>query len=315
LSELSPRRRLPPLNGLRVFEAVARRLSMTAAARELQMTQGAVSQHVRKLESYLRIPLFHRSSQGVALTAAGSRLLAGATQALDSIAGATESARRVAARESVVVSTVPSLASWWLLPRLAAYERAAPGVTVRVDISRELARFDGDNVDIAIRHGQGTWPGVTALRLMGLRVGVVTGAGAWNSSRPADWLDDPRTRFLCDPRHDYWQVWATRYGIERARYEKRLRWVDDGNVVLHAARDGLGVAIVPLVMILEPLRRGQLRLCDPEILDLDGGYWLVRPPEEMREPVAKLTAWLAAEAAATECALAGILESLEAGAA
>jgi len=288
---------------------------MTAAARELKMTQGAVSQHVRRLESYLRIPLFHRSSQGVALTAAGSRLLAGATQALDSIAGATESARRVAAREMVVISTVPSLASWWLLPRLAAYERAAPGVTVRVDVSRELARFEGDSVDLAIRHGQGAWPGVTALKLLNLRLGVVTGAGAWTSSRAADWLDDPRTRFLCDPRHDYWQAWAARHGVERARYEKRLRWVDDGNVVLHAARDGLGVAIVPLVMVLEPLQRGQLRLCDTEVLDLDGGFWLVRPPQEMREPVEKLADWLAAEARATEGALDNLLGKLAAKAA
>src|SRR5262245_59233183 len=283
---------------------------MTAAARELEMTQGAVSQHVRRLESYLRIPLFHRSSQGVALTAAGTRLLTGATQALDSIAGATESARRVAARESIVISTVPSLASWWLLPRLAAYERAAPGVTVRVDVSRELARFEGDNVDLAIRHGQGSWTGVTAIRLLGLRVGVVTGADAWISSRPADWLDDPRTRFLCDPRHDYWQAWAARNGIERVRYEKRMRWVDDGNVVLHAARDGLGVAVVPLVMVLEPLRRGQLRLCDPEVLELDGGFWLVQPQQEMREPIEKLATWLAAEAAATESALDDFLDKL-----
>jgi DNA-binding transcriptional LysR family regulator len=87
-----------------------------------------------------------------------------------------------------------------------------------------------------------------------------------------------------------------------------MRWVDDGNVVLHAARDGLGVAIVPLVMVLEPLRRGQLRLCDPEIVELDGGFWLVQPQQEMREPVEKLTAWLAAEAAATESALDELLE-------
>lgn len=308
----SNRRRLPPLNGLRVFEAVGRRLSMSGAARELRMTQGAVSQQIRRLESYLRIPLFHRCSHGVALTPAGRRLLAGASPALDSIAGATESARRTAARDVVVVSTVASLASWWLLPKLGSLERALAGVTPRVEVSRQLTRFDTDGVDLAIRYGPGQWPGVTALRIFGLRVGVITGAGAWRSADPSDWLDDARIRFLCDPRHDHWSAWAARRGIERARIESRMRWVDDSNVLLHAARDGHGIAIVPLFLVHESLQRGELRLCDREILELDGGYWLVHPPVETREPVARMIAWLANEAAETESRLAGILEVLDA---
>jgi LysR family glycine cleavage system transcriptional activator len=299
MGDFSPRRRLP-LNSLRVFEAVARRRSMSAAARELHMTQGAVSQQVRRLESYLRIPLFRRGNTGVSLTPAGARLLAGATQALDSIAGALETARRAAARETIVISTVPSLASWWLLARVTEYERATPGVNVGIDVSRELVKFEDDSVDIAIRHGGGSWSGVAAERLLRLRLGVVTGAGAWVSTRPADWIDDPRTRFLCDPQHDYWAQWAVRRGVERARYEGRLRRMDDGNAALCAAREGVGVAIVPLFLVLESLQRGQLKLCDPEILGLDGGYWLVRPPEALREPVARLASWLQEAAASTE---------------
>lgn len=144
--------RLPPLNALRAFEVSARHLNFRAAADEIGVTQGAVAQQVRHLEDALGVALFERLPRGLALTADGFAYFADVRRALNLIGDATD--RLAKRRANVTISTTPSFASRWLIPRLASFGDEHPGVDLRVIADSQFATFQGDGVDLAIRYGK-----------------------------------------------------------------------------------------------------------------------------------------------------------------
>jgi LysR family glycine cleavage system transcriptional activator len=159
-----PRRTLPPLSAIRAFEAAARLGSFTRAAEELGMTQAAVSYQVKLLEGRLDAALFHRSTRKVTLTETGRRLANASSEAF----GILRTAYAAAAEESstiLSVSTVPTLASNWLVPRLGSFQFAHPAYAVRLDTSPEVLDLAVAAIDIGIRTGSGDWPGCEAHRL------------------------------------------------------------------------------------------------------------------------------------------------------
>src|SRR5512136_1367820 len=158
-------RRLPPLNALKTFEAAARHESFTRAAEELCVTQGAVSHQVKALEAELGLKLFNRERQRLIITAAGREYLAVVRDALDRIAVGTE---RVVQRQSsgvLTVSTSPDFAAKWLVYRLGRFAEAHPGIDLRVSATMHHVDFAREDVDLAVRHGDGKWPGLDAVRL------------------------------------------------------------------------------------------------------------------------------------------------------
>src|SRR5260370_17125756 len=163
-------RRLPPLNGVKAFEAAARSESFTRAAEELNVTQGAVSHQVKALEDTLGLELLHRGRQRLILTEAGRNYLAVVRDALDRIAVGTE--RLLQGQESGVltVSTSPDFAAKWLVNRLGRFAENCPGVDLRVAAATHYADFARDEVDVAIRHGDGHWPGLDVVRLYSERL-------------------------------------------------------------------------------------------------------------------------------------------------
>ena len=156
---MSNRRRLPPLNAIRAFEAASRHSSFQAAADELAVTPGAVAQQVKSLEQWLGLSLFRRlPSKGIALTQAGQRYAASASEHLDGLADATT---RLMAQDNanvLTVSTIPSFAAQWLIPRLGSFRAAHPNLDVRVMASNSLTDFGREDVDVAIRYGRGDYP-------------------------------------------------------------------------------------------------------------------------------------------------------------
>ena len=163
-------RRLPPLNGLKAFEAAARSESFTRAAEELNVTQGAISHQVKALEVTLGLKLFHRERQRLILTEAGRDYLTVIRDALDQIAVGTE--RLLQRQESGVltVSTSPDFAAKWLVNRLSRFAEKYPDVDLRVSATTHYVDFARDDVDIAIRHGDGKWPGLDVQRLYSERL-------------------------------------------------------------------------------------------------------------------------------------------------
>ena len=158
-------RQLPPLNALRAFEAAARSESFTRAAEELCVTQGAVSHQVKALEATLGIKLFNRERQRLVITDAGREYLNVVRDALDRIAAGTE---RVLQRQNsgvLTVSTSPDFAAKWLVNRLGRFGEAHPGIDLRISATMHHVDFVREEVDVAVRHGDGNWSGLDAVRL------------------------------------------------------------------------------------------------------------------------------------------------------
>src|ERR1041385_7290599 len=158
-------RRLPPLNALKAFEAAARHESFTRAAGELFVTQGAVSHQVKALETELGLKLFNRERQGLVLTEAGREYLVVVRDALDRIALGTE---RLLQRQNagvLTVSTSPDFAAKWLVHRLGSFIEQHPGIDLRVSAAMHHVDFAREEVDMAVRHGDGHWPGLHVARL------------------------------------------------------------------------------------------------------------------------------------------------------
>src|SRR5262245_28193044 len=153
-------RRLPPLNALKAFEAAARHESFTRAAEELCVTQGAVSHQVKALEATLGIKLFNRERQRLIITEAGREYLAVLRDAFDRIAVGTE---RLVQRQNagvLTVSTSPDFAAKWLVHRLGRFAEAHPSIDLRVSATLHHVDFAREDIDLAVRHGDGTWTGL-----------------------------------------------------------------------------------------------------------------------------------------------------------
>src|SRR5215468_6840449 len=188
-------RRLPPLNALKAFEAAARSESFTRAAEELCVTQGAVSHQVKALEATLGIKLFNRERQRLVITAAGREYLAVVRDALDRIAVGTERIVQRQSAGSLTVSTSPDFAAKWLVHRLGRFAETHPGIDLRVSATLHHVDFAREDVDLAVRHGDGKWPGLDVARLCSEQLFPVCSpklmSGRHRLATPADLLKVP----------------------------------------------------------------------------------------------------------------------------
>ena len=159
--------RLPHLNGLRAFEVVARHLSFVKAGEELGVTAAAVSLQVKTLEDYLGFGLFKRANRALFLTGAGELMLPEVREGFDLVASGLSRARTQRVRQHLVVSITPSIAAKWLMPRLERFNAQFPAIDIRLHTSMRFVDFSHEDVDIAVRYGNGNWPGLEVIPLMG----------------------------------------------------------------------------------------------------------------------------------------------------
>src|SRR5689334_19797925 len=204
-------RRLPPLNALKAFEAAARSQNFTRAAEELRVTQGAISQQVKALEDTLGLKLFTRERQRLALTEAGREYLGVVRDALDRIALGTD---RLVQRQRggvLTISTSPDFAAKWLVHRLGRFAESHPAIDLRVSASMHHVDFAREDVDLAVRHGDGQWPGLHVTRLCSEQLfAVCSPAMAAKLKRPQDALKLPLLHL--DDR-SAWTAWLEAAGI------------------------------------------------------------------------------------------------------
>jgi LysR family glycine cleavage system transcriptional activator len=204
-------RRLPQLNALKAFEAAARHVSFTRAAEELCVTQGAVSHQVKALEAELGIKLFNRERQQLIITDAGRDYLGVVRDALDRLAMGTE---RLVQRQSsgmLTVSTSPDFAAKWLVHRLGRFAEAHPAIDLRVSATMHHVDFAREDVDLAVRHGDGDWPGLHVTRLCSEQLfAVCSPALGARLKRPKDLLKLPLLHL--DERGP-WTAWLEAAGV------------------------------------------------------------------------------------------------------
>jgi len=225
---------------LAAFAAAARRQNFAHAGEELHLTASAVSHHVRRLEGLLGVTLFHRHARGATLTAEG-RVLADATgSALSDIEAVLASLRGGSGEQRVRITTLPSFASAWLVPRLPGFAALHPQVRLDVDTDRALARFDGNGPELGVRYGPGRWQGLEARHLMDDALfAVAAPALAARIARPADVAALP---LIGDLAMEGWREWFRASDVRGARIVQRHTFSDTRDA-LCAAAAGLGAVL------------------------------------------------------------------------
>ena len=290
-------RRLPPLNGLKAFEAAARSESFTRAAVELNVTQGAVSHQVKALEDTLGLKLFHRERQRLILTETGRDYLAVIRDALDQIAVGTE--RLLQRQESGVltVSTSPDFAAKWLVNRLSRFAEQHPEIDLRVAAMTQTVDFARDDVDIAIRHGDGSWPAVDVQRLYSERLFPVCSpkliAGRNRITKAADLLKFPLLR-LEDAKN--WTRLFEAAGVKATVPSGPI--LNRASMLIDAAIDGQGIALARTALAAWDLINGRLVRPVDVSLKVAHTYWIVSLKAASNIPkVSTFRNWVLAEAA------------------
>jgi len=280
---------IPSLAALRAFDAVARSGSLSGAARALNVTHAAVSQHLRQLEAEFGEPLARREGQGMVLTEAGHELAAALGEGFTRIAeGVTHLRARQGARP-VVVALTPSFAESWLMPRIGRFWAAHPDVEVRLVPGIGLSDLRRDGIDMAIRFGAGSWPGLQAEPLTPNRFAVVAAPGYTKARSLAD-LGKLRA-------HDWFfsraameqRLWGRAVGVDFDTVGARE--MGSNGMVMSAVRAGLGMSIQDMALVRHDLASGQLvALYEGDAEGL--GYYLVTRPDSLGPGARLFRRWL-----------------------
>jgi LysR family glycine cleavage system transcriptional activator len=291
-------RRLPPLNALRAFESAARYQSFTRAAEELCVTQGAVSHQVKALEAELGVKLFNRERQRLVITEAGREYMAVLRDALDRIAAGTE---RLLQRQSagvLTVSTSPDFAAKWLVHRLGHFAESHPEIDLRVSATLHHVDFAREDVDLAIRHGDGNWPGLETTRLCTEELFAVCSpkllARRARITKPEELLKLPLLHL--DDRK-IWARWLEAAGVANPE-PTHGPILNRASMVIDAAVDGQGVALARTTLAAWDLLNGRLVQPIPMTLRTAKTYWIVCPRATSALPkITLFRNWMLAEAA------------------
>jgi LysR family transcriptional regulator, glycine cleavage system transcriptional activator len=299
-------RPLPPLNALRAFEAAARHLSFTRAAQELNVTQTAISHQIKALEERLGVPLFRRLPRGLLLTEAAQRYAPALRAAFAQIAAATEELSASDAGGALNLSTVPSFAAKWLVPRLGRFRAAHPEIDLRISASLRLVDLEREDFDAAIRMGRGGYRGLRTDALFGEVMFPVCAphllAGPKPLQRPEDLrqhvllhdVDVTSSAFAAVPQA--WRLWLERAGVRGIDVERGPVF-EDSAMLLDAAAEGQGVALGRSALVAADLAAGRLVKPFDISLPFELTYYLVCPEATADRPkIAAFRAWLLAEA-------------------
>jgi LysR family glycine cleavage system transcriptional activator len=272
--------RLPPLNALRAFEAAARHMSITLAADELHVTPGAVSRQVKALEDALGVMLFKRTHRDIELTRQGSDYYRAVTRALDSLRDATRRLQKRRQRKQLKVLAYTTFAMKWLIPRLSGFHAAHPDVEVLIKASLEPVDFRKDDIDGAIRLGDGRWPGANAYRLVPNILAPVASPALVKSAhrlkKPADLQYHTLLHSMARP--DDWGHWLQAAGVAKQVDARAGMSYESSAMAYAAALEGQGVAIAQLFLVDSDLRDGRLVMPFKKTVDMgDYTYYLLTP--------------------------------------
>lgn len=299
--DLNTLRQILPL--LPVFVSAGRHLSFTKAAEELCVTQGAVSQNIRKLEGALGFPLFHRFTRRIVLTREGQRLRDTLKRSLAEINDGVKSIKSQELDGRLNISSTPSLASKWLAPRLKGFSGQYPGISVHVRSRNDLVDFETENVDVAIYYGAGLHPDLKVTFLMDEQLFPVTSAEY--ADRFSLW-DNPASLKRCLLLHDSqpwpnaqyyseWKFWADHTGMTDLIFQSGYSF-DRNETAVTAASQGLGVAIGRKRLVQFDIEAGRLVAPIADHLPSEQAYYIVSLNEKADAPrIRAFRNWLVKE--------------------
>lgn len=292
-----PRLSRLPLQNLAAFRAAARLQNLRAAAEELSLTHGAVSQQIKVLEEQLGFTLFHRHGRRVQLNAAGEALLQGVERAWSTLEDAVHAAAAASGNGGELrlrLTTLPSFAQHWLMPRIARWRDRHPDIALELEASQRVIDLQRDGFHAAVRQGKGPWPGLeNELLAESPFVAVGTPATARRlAGVPAEAL--AQEPLLGDA--DAWTQWFAAHGLRRRVVP--IATFNDAGLMLQAAEQGLGIALARELLAADALADARLAKVAPRAITLEGAYnyHLVYPPQ-LRDwpPLVALRAWMIEE--------------------
>ncbi|MER8994785.1 transcriptional regulator GcvA [Mesorhizobium sp. M0074] len=291
-------RKLPPLTTLPSFEAAARLLSFSKAAEELHVTHGAISRAIKNLEDQLGVQLFERGTRSVSLTAVGEPYVRAVREALAQLATATAAATARYSSSTLNVSTSDGFAGRWLVPRLYRFHRAHSDVDVRVSTSGKLTNFLGDGIDVAVRYGNGNYPGLTSEFLTGEEVFPVCSPKLLEGAHPLRTPQDLKHHTLIrDSFPIDWATWLASAGVEGVDPQSGITF-DSATFAMESAAQGEGVVLGRTMLVAADLAAGRLVRPFGHALKSPSSFYFVYPPEAIRQRKVKaFRDWLLSEVA------------------
>ena len=293
------KRRLPPLNALRAFEAAARHESFSAAAEELHVTHGAISHQVKALEEWLGLPLFERRTRAVRLTEPGSAYLPVIEGAFNQIHGVTTTLLQARGDAPLHVTTTPAFAVRWLAPRLGRLWQALPDLDLRLHEVAWTTNVDPgtSQADLVIRVGAARGAGLVSVPLMAGNVTPMCSPRLLDDGPALESPDDLLNhRLLHSHSYDPWQEWFSRAGVSNADVAYGPIF-DDTNLAYTAALAGQGVGLLHTALTREETAAGQLvQPFDAGPLDEMSYYMVYLTISSNESRIAGFRDWLIANA-------------------
>ncbi len=293
---MNQRRLLPSTSMLAAFDAAARTSSFSAAARELNLTQGAISRQIRALESQLGLELFVRYRQQVRLSDIGATYAEEIRSALGAIRQATLSAIANPGGGVLDLAILPTFGTRWLIPRLPSFLEANPGITINFAMRVSPFDFERDHQHAAIHYGAPDWPEADCTFLMDEEVVPVFApalAERFDLSKPEGFLGASLLHLTTRP--DAWADWFATFHVEKQEPQGMI--FEHFSSVAQAAAAGLGAALLPAFLIESELKSGVLARFEAGSMKSSSAYYLVTPKAKAGyAPMIAFRSWLSAVA-------------------
>lgn len=284
---------MPPLAALRAFAAFAETGTLTRAGAALNISHAAVSQQLRALERHMGVALLDRSGRALRLNGEGQQLADSLALGFGTIAATVQDLSGRTADRPLHVSVTPSLAGYWLLPRLGGFSQAHPEISLRVDPSPQIVDLAPGGIDLALRHGDGTWPGLQSEPLLAAPLVIVAAPSLLEGRRietPRDLVELPWIEELGTNEAS---AWLANQGADPAAARRRSTQLP-GNLTVESARQGQGVMLIVRLFVEADLAAG--RLVELFETRADSHYHIVTRPEPLRPAARAFIAWLRREA-------------------
>ena len=287
---------MPSLASLRAFESAARLGGYSQAARELNVTHAAIAQHVRALENHLGEKLLNRAARGMDLTPTGQTLAEALAEGFGMIISGVRAVTDEKTKRPINITTTPTFAEVWLMPKLGSFWTDHPDIYLQVLPMMGQSNLRADGIDIAIRFGEGNWPGLDVVPLLMSPFTVVC-SPSYTKANTLDEVEDLTELYWIFSEFSSEQyVWGKRVGIDFR--EHGYKELASNALTLSAVRSGLGVSIQSRVLVEDDIASGRMKVLyegDPEGI----GYYIVTLPGVLSPQVKTCRNWLLNNAEAT----------------
>jgi LysR family glycine cleavage system transcriptional activator len=293
--------RLPSLNALRAFESAARHMSFARAAEELHVTPGAISQQVRQLEDSLGQRLFLRQNNSLSITFAGKALLPQVREAFNSLIEATDLVRSKNFENILKISAPPTFSIKWLRPRLTHFQNLHPDLEIRLTASKQLADFNKEDLDVAIRYGQGSYEGLTSEKIMAENIFPVCSPALIKRTLALRKTADLKHHTLLHAEHSAsdetapsWSKWLRLVCPETLEIINASKgmFYTPALLAIDAAIAGEGIALAKGKWVQDDLSAGRLVQPFEDFLHSEFDYYLVYPQGTASAKVTLFRQWL-----------------------